>query len=184
MNQNQICHWRIGPILMSGFRKLLHNPRLIVGQYLAEGMTAMDIGCGMGYFTIPMSAIVGTQGKVIAVDLQAEMLAGLSANAEKSKCANITAHQCSYDSLNIMQWDEAIDFVLIFMMLHEVPDADRLIREVYSVLKPGGKLLFAEPIGHVSHHKFQESTSMICKTGFHLLDSPKISLCRAAVFQK
>jgi ubiquinone/menaquinone biosynthesis C-methylase UbiE len=144
----------------------------------------MDIGCGMGFFTIPMSVMAGESGKVVAVDLQPEMLAGLQRNAQLAGCGNITLHRCGYDSLNIGQWDESVDFALIFMMLHEVPDADRLIRELHSALTPGGKLLFSEPIGHVGKKAFQQSLSMIIQSGFGLLSSPKIPLCRSAVLQK
>ena len=184
MEHGKICPWQAGSVLASGLRKMFHNPHRILAPYLSEGMKAMDIGCGMGYFTIPMSGMVGKQGTVIAVDLQPEMLAGLKTNAEKAGCENITAHQCGYDSLDINQWDRAVDFALIFMMLHEVPDAERLIREICGALKPGGKLLFAEPIGHVDKKKFQSSLSMIQQSGFDAVGSPKISICRAAIFQK
>jgi len=144
----------------------------------------MDIGCGMGFFTIPMSGMTGMQGKVIAVDLQPEMLAGLQKKTEKANCTKITLHQCTYDSLNIGQWKGVIDFTLLFMMLHEVPDPERLIREVYEATAPNGKLLFAEPVGHVSRKDFQKSVSMIQQTGFNTVDFPKISPCRSTVFQK
>jgi len=184
MNHEKICPWQGGPILMASVRKLAHNPRRIVAPYLSEGMTAMDIGCGMGFFTIPMAGITGGQGKVIAVDLQPEMLAGLQKNAQKAGVENIAFHQCDYDSLKVQQWAGSVDFVLIFMMLHEVPDADRLIREVYDALAPGGRLLFSEPIVHVGHEKYQQSVSMIQQTGLNIIASPKIHLCRSAVFQK
>ena len=144
----------------------------------------MDIGCGMGFFTIPMSCITGSRGKVIAVDLQPEMLDGLQRNARKSGCENIVLHQCAYNSLNIRQWDNTVDFALVFMMLHEVPDAERLVRELCDALAPGGKLLFAEPVVHVSHECFHQSVSMIEKSGLGDTGSPKIPLCRSRVFQK
>ena len=184
MNQEHICPWQSGPILAASLRKLVHNPRRIVEPYLSEGMTAIDIGCGMGFFTIPMSGITGKQGKVIAVDLQKEMLAGLQKNAQRAGADNIVLHQCGYDSLNIKQWYESVDFALIFMMLHEVPDADRLIREVYGALAPGGKLLFSEPIVHVNKSKFQHSVSMIQQQGFNMIATPRINICRSVAFQK
>ena len=97
---------------------------------------------------------------------------------------NITFHQCSRDSLNIDQWDVSIDFVLIMMMLHEVLDADRLIQEVHRALAPNGRMLFSEPIMHVGKGKFQDSVSMIQRAGFSFCESPKIHLCRSAVFKK
>ena len=184
MKNRLICPWQEGKILASSVRTLVHNPVKILKPYLFTGDTAMDIGCGMGFFTIPMSGITGKQGKVIAVDLQPEMLAGLQKKAKKAKCANITLHQCAYNSLNLMQWKGAINFTLLFMMLHEVPDPERLIREVYEATVPSGKLLFAEPVGHVIRKDFQESVNMIKQTGFSVIAFPKISFCRSAVFQK
>jgi ubiquinone/menaquinone biosynthesis C-methylase UbiE len=197
MKKHHICPWQGGPLLAASLRKLIHNPRRIAGPYLSDGMIAMDIGSGMGFFTIPMSEITGKQGKVIAVDLQPQMLAGLQKKAQKAGINNITFHQCGNNSLNVKQWDESVDFVLIMMMLHEVPDAEPaaevrmnrgspqvcLIREVYSVLAPGGKLLFSEPVVHVSQSKFEQSRSMIQQAGFSIADEPKIALCRTTVFQ-
>ena len=184
MKQHHICPWQGGPILTAGLRKLLHNPYRIMSPFLSEGMTAMDIGCGMGFFTIPMSNITGSRGKVIAVDLQPEMLAGLQMNAQKAGCENITFHQCAYNSLNIGQWEKAIDFALVFMMLHEVSDAERLVRELCEALAPGGKLLFAEPVVHVGKRSFQKSVSMIQQSGLEIIGSLKIPICRSVVFQK
>ena len=143
MSDPYICSWRGGPILAASIRKLIHSPKRIVGPFLSAGMTAMDIGSGMGFFSIPMSDMAGEKGKVIAVDLQKEMLAGLKDRASKAGCENILYQQCDYNSLNIQQWNGKVDFALVFMMLHEVPDADRLIREINEALAPGGKLLFA-----------------------------------------
>ena len=184
MEKHHICPWKAGSILTSALRKPIHNPRRIVQPYLSAGMTAMDIGCGMGYFTLPMADIAGKKGKVIAVDLQPEMLAGLQRNAKAAGIGNITPHQCGYDSLNIGQWNQSVDFALIFMMLHEVPDAQRLIREVYEAMAPGGQLLFSEPVVHVGREKFRNSVSMIRSVGFQMVSSPKIHICRSAVWRK
>ena len=179
-----VCPWQGGPILASSLRKLLHDPARIVGPYLSNGMTAMDIGSAMGFFTIPMAGMVGAQGKVIAVDLQAEMLEGLQKNAQKAGAGNIVCHQCGCDSLNVGQWGESVDFVLVFMMLHEVPDPGRLIREAYGAAAPGGKLLFAEPVAHVGRQQYLRSVDMIQQAGFKAVGSPKIHMCRSTVFQK
>ena len=184
MEHNYVCPWQAGPILTATLRKLLHNPAKITKPYLSNGNTAMDVGCGMGFLTIPMAEIVGKQGKVIAVDLQSKMLDGLKTNMQKQGIKSITPHLCETDSLRIEQWNGTVDFALIFMMLHEVPDADRLIREVYDALAPNGKLLFAEPIVHVSKEKFNQELNMIQEFGFSMIDTPKISICRTAVFQK
>ena len=184
MSDPYICSWRGGPILAASIRKLIHNPKRIIGPYLSAGMTAMDIGSGMGFFTITMSDIVGKQGKVIAVDLQKEMLAGLKTRASKAGCENILYQQCDSNSLKIRQWEGKVDFALVFMMLHEAPDPDRMIREINEALTPGGLLLFSEPVVHVDNKKFQNSRAAIEQSGFTCISSPRIAICRSAVFQK
>ena len=181
---HHICHWRCGSILTSGLRKLFHNPRRIIGAYFIPGITAMDIGCGMGYFTLPMSEMAGKQGKVIAVDLQTEMLAGLRQRAVQADCQNIILHPCGSDSLHIEHWAKTVDFALLFMVLHEVPDPERLIKELKDALAPGGRLLFAEPMFHVKGKEFQRSLTMIQQVGLSLISSPRVAICRAALLQK
>ena len=183
-NKNHICPWQAGSVLAGSFRGLLHNPYRILKSYLKEGITGMDIGCGMGFFTIPMSKIISAKGKVLAVDLQSQMLEGLKTNTEKSAINNITLHQCSKVSLNIESWNGTVNFALIFWMLHEVPDADRLIREVHQALSENGKLLFAEPFFHVGKKQFRKSLAMIQQSGFEVIEEPGISFSRAALVQK
>ena len=182
--QHGVCPWQGGQMLASSLRRVFHNPHRIISPFLAEGMTAMDIGCGMGFLTIPISEAVGNTGKVVAVDLQPQMLAGLTEQANKTGITSITTHQCTKDSLHIEQWNGAVDFAVVFWMLHEVPDAERLIRELRSALLRDGKLLFVEPFAHVSKQEFRQSLAMIEKAGFKLIDEPKITISYAALLQK
>ena len=184
MPKRDLCPREMGPVLTSPMRKIIHNPVRITKPYLANGMTAMDIGCAMGFFTLPMSALVGETGKVIAVDLQQGMIDGLKMRAEKAGCNNITTHVCDISSLNARQWDGTVDFALLFFMLHEVPDADRMIKELRLALKPGGILLFVEPKPHVGKEKFLKSRKMIEQCGFVVIDEPKIRISLAAAFRK
>jgi len=178
-----VCPWRAGPILTSSIRKLFHNPQSILSPYLTEGMTSIDIGCGMGFFTIPMSGMLGNNGKVIGVDMQKEMLEGLKKNALKAGANNVIAHQCAQDSLHLEKFNKTIDFALVFWMLHEVPDPKRLLRELHSAMSPEGILLFVEPFVHVNKAKFQNSVKMIMEFGFKVVETPKVSISRAALFK-
>jgi len=55
-------------------RRIIQNPRKIVGEYIQEGDTILDLGCGPGYFSIAMAKMVGSKERIIAVDLQKKML--------------------------------------------------------------------------------------------------------------
>ena len=71
------------------FRKWIHNPNKILGEYVNEGMVVLDVGCGPGLYSVEMAKMVGKSGKVIAADLQEGMLKRLkkqdSGNGNRNK---------------------------------------------------------------------------------------------------
>ena len=164
--------------------RMFPDPRSILSPYVTAGMTVIDAGCGPGYFTIPLSQITGKNGTVIAVDLQEKMLAGLKKYALKAGTDNIITQQCSRNSLQVEKWNGTADFALVFWMMHEVPDPQRLIKELYMVLSPKGKMLLAEPAMHVSAAAFENSLKIISESGFVKTESPIIAKSRTALFTK
>ena len=69
-----VCPWRIGYLLASPLRRLLHDPAKILAPYVREGMTVLEPGPGMGFFTLELARRVGASGRVVAVDIQPRML--------------------------------------------------------------------------------------------------------------
>ncbi len=164
------------------FRKLIHNPYKILHPYIKKGNTVLDIGPGIGYFTIPMAKMVGDKGRVIAVDIQQEMLSAIRKKAKRARVLpRIGLRLASSDSLGVKV---KADFILAFWMVHEVPDKARFFIELYSLLQKDGKFLMVEPKFHVAKRKFTESERLIMDAGFILEDSPEISLSRSALFVK
>jgi ubiquinone/menaquinone biosynthesis C-methylase UbiE len=178
-----ICPWWSAWFTIDNpLRRLVHDPQKIVGPYVKPGMTVLDVGCGVGWFSIPMATMVGDQGRVIAVDLQPQMLDILRRRAEKADVANrIRLHHCEQDRLGI---DAPIDFALAFAMLHEVPNHRRLLGEIHANLKPGGKLLLAEPPLHVSRKAFANEVAIAVDLGLRVREQPRVRWCRAAVLEK
>jgi len=150
-----VCPWWVGYLLANPIRKWLQNPDKVLGPFLRDGMTVLDIGPGMGFFTLPAARMVGAKGRVIAVDIQEKMLQSLRRRAEKADLADrIEARLCSPDDLRVT---EPIDICLAFNLVHEVPDAGALFSQIRAVLKPSGKILLTEPKFHVSEAEFQET---------------------------
>ena len=177
-----VCPWWGGYFIDNPIRRLIHKPEKIVGPYVGPSMTAMDVGCGMGFCSIAMAKIVGDSGLVIAVDLQEKMLDVLRQRAVVAGVANrIRLHKCEQDRLGL---DAQADFALAFMMVHEVPDQRRLLGEIQSCLKPGGKLLVAEPKFHVAARAFGETVAQAGEVGLKVLEEPWVRGCRAVVFLK
>ena len=117
---HKVCSWWNAYTFDNIVRRLLHNPKKMLGAYVRAGMTVMDVGCGMGFFSIGLARIVGETGRVISVDLQQEMLDVLQERAEKAGVADrIRTHPCEAGSIGI---EDTVDFALAFWMVHEVPD--------------------------------------------------------------
>jgi ubiquinone/menaquinone biosynthesis C-methylase UbiE len=148
-------------------------------------MIVLDVGCGMGFFSLDMARMVGAQGKVVCVDLQHQMIRSLSRRASKAGLLDrIDPRVCSEDSLGIEDYGERIDFALTFAVVHEVPDIPKLLGQIHYALKPEGMLLVAEPGGHVSKKRFREEELAAERVGFKSLERPEIWRSRAVVLER
>ena len=160
----------------------MQNPRRILTEFVHEGDTVVDLGCGPGFFTLPLAQLVGATGLVVAVDIQEKMLAKMLARAEKAGlAARIRAHVAGAESLGVTG---PADFVLAFWMVHEVPDKARFLAEAYDLLKQGGRLLLVEPRGHVSKGQFRRTVETALGAGFALVDEPRVTLSRAVLLSR
>jgi ubiquinone/menaquinone biosynthesis C-methylase UbiE len=174
-----VCPWWLCYSFDNPLRRLFHDPEPLLAPHVNPGMTVVDIGCGMGYFTIPLARLTGPGGKVIAVDLQQRMLDALIRRAAKAGMADrIIPHRCQKESLGVVG---PADFALVFWMAHEVPDKPRFFREIFALLKQGGWLLLVEPKYHVTLGGFERTLAACREVGFSLWDEPVVALSRAAL---
>lgn len=177
-----VCPWWLAYTFDNPLRRLFHKPEEIFAPYLREGMTAIDLGCGMGYFSIGMARMVGDSGKIIAVDVQQKMLDTLIKRARKAGVAErIASVRCEENHIGS---HPKVDFALAFWMVHETPDALEFLRQVRAILKKSGTLLVAEPKLHVTSAEFKKTVALAQKAGFKYLASPIISLSHTALLAR
>lgn len=158
-----VCPWWMGYLLVSPLRKLLHCPRRILEPLVKPGMRVLEPGPGMGFFTLELARLVGDSGRVVAVDIQEKMLAVLKKRLERRGLGGrVESRLCPAAGLGVSDLAGQVDFVLAFAMVHELPDAAGFFREAAAALKPGGRMLFAEPVKHVNEEEFQAS---VCTAG-------------------
>jgi ubiquinone/menaquinone biosynthesis C-methylase UbiE len=180
-----VCPWWLGYFLASPIRKLRQNPTQILAPYVKEGMTALDVGSAMGFFSLPMAKLVGEKGKVVAVDLQERMINSLIRRARKAGLSSIIdAYVCSANSLGLEEFAGQIDFALAFAVLHEFPAIPPALLEISHALKPGGILLIAEPTGHVTKPGFSQTILDAQNCGLEIIESPNISHSHSVVLKK
>jgi ubiquinone/menaquinone biosynthesis C-methylase UbiE len=162
-----VCPWWIGYFLLSPLRRTLQNPDRILAPYVREGMTVLEIGPGMGFFSLPLARLVGKSGRIICVDVQDRMLNKLKKRAEKSGLLDrITAILTEGNSLHIEKYEGQVDFALAFAVVHEVPDQGRMFDEVYHSMKDGSLLLISEPKAHMTEEDFQTAIETAHARGF------------------
>ena len=182
---HSVCPWWLGYLHIIPLRRLWQHPSTILSPFATEGMLVLEPGCGMGYFTLDLARIVGPRGKVVAVDLQPRMIAGLSRRARRSGLAGrIVARLAGAGSLAVEDLAGRVDFVLAFAVIHEFPDARAALGEMHRTLKPGGKILVAEPRGHVSADEFAALKAAAIHEGFQWNAGPSIRSSWTAVLTR
>ena len=177
-----VCPWWLAYTFDNPLRRLIHNPEKMLKKFIKEGDTVVDIGCGMGYFSIGMAKMVGETGRVISVDLQEKMLERVRHRAQqKGLLSRITPHKCTSDKLGITV---NADFALGFWMVHEVRNKDAFFNEIVTFLKPGARFLLVEPKIHVTEPYFKKIADIATKAGLKSHSEEKIGLSRGMLFLK
>ena len=177
-----ICSHRFVWTFDNFLRPLIHNPQKIFGPYVKTGMRVLDVGCGAGFAAIGMARLVGDEGKVVAVDVQPEMLTKVSRRAERTGLGHrIQTHLGQSAELGV---EGHFDFVNAFYMVHEVPDKEAFLRQIHTRLQPDGHFLIVEPKFHVSNNKFDRMLQTADKIGYTAVNRLRLLASYAVVLAK
>jgi len=175
-DKDRVCPLELAGGLDNSIRRFLQNPQKLLKSFISKEMTVLDLGCGPGFFSFEIAKMLGDSGKVIAADLQYGMLEKVSNKIKgTSLVRKIILHKCETDSIGIT---ETIDFILAFYMIHEVPEKDKLFKELKSILKPNGKILIVEPKIHVTKKAFNKMIDSLKSIGFEINNAPKVFFSR------
>jgi ubiquinone/menaquinone biosynthesis C-methylase UbiE len=111
----------------------------------APGERVLEIGPGVGYYTLDMAEWVGPEGTVEIFDLQQEFLDHVMRRAAERNLANVVPTQG--DATALPYDDDSIDAVVLTAVLGEIPDPVAALRQIARVLKPSGRLVVGELFG-------------------------------------
>lgn len=168
-----VCPPFIGYWLLNPLRKLVENPKKILGSFVKEGMTVLEPGPAMGFFTLPLARMVGPGGKVVVLEVQQKMLDVLGKRARKAGLSErIDPRLAGSGGPDLSDLEEKVDFAAAIHVVHEIPDPAAFFRDVFSALKPGGKLLIIEPKGHVGAEAFEKTLNTAKAAGFRPVELP------------
>jgi len=185
MAEHRVCPWWIGPLLASPVRRLVHDLARLLGPFVRAEMTALEPGPGMGFFTLELARLVGHEGRVVAVDVEPRMIAGLRRRAERAGLLDrIDTRVAPPATMALDACEGAFDFVLAFAVVHEMRSAETFFAEAARAMKPGASLLLVEPAGHVAESEFASALAFASRNGLKASDGPQIWRSRSTVLRK
>jgi len=181
----RVCPWWLGYLLASPVRRLLQDPATIVQPYVQQGMTVLEPGPGMGFFTIELARRVGPKGRVVAVDVQPRMIAGLKRRlARAGLLQRVDARVATPDSLGLSDLRGKVDFALAMAVVHETPGPGWFFGQLADALKPGGVVLLAEPSGHLKEADFKAEVDAAAHVGLIVTEHPAVPRSQTALLKK
>jgi ubiquinone/menaquinone biosynthesis C-methylase UbiE len=172
--------------LDSRLRRFFYRPDRLAERYVKPGGRVLDFGCGPGFFTREFAKQVGESGQVFAIDVQDEMLQIVRGKLDtEGLLPRVTTHKCQPDSINLPpDLNGTFDAAFTIFVVHEVPDPEKLFREIAALMKPGGTFFFSEPPIIVSGREFRDKVALAEEAGFRQVDRRFFFVNRAAVMKK
>ncbi len=109
---------------------------------LKAGMTVADVGAGTGYYARRMAPLVGSDGQVLAVDVQPQMIEMLTALAKKANLTNIKPVLGAVDDVKLEA--ASVDVAIMVDVYHELEYPFEVMQSIVRALKPSGRVVFVE----------------------------------------
>jgi ubiquinone/menaquinone biosynthesis C-methylase UbiE len=154
MNIEAFTDTKIGQIFMrimaaimeSRLRYRFFGPmKIIQGAEIRQGQKVLEVGCGTGFFTIPAARLIGDRGCLVAMDMLPISVETVDRKVQTSNLKNVRV--VKGDALNTQLEAESMDAIMIFGVIPApmIP-MDKLLIEMYRILKPGGTMAVWPPI--------------------------------------
>lgn len=136
-------HYTGAPWLMRESRQREEGTRLFLDTLDVEpGSTIGDIGCGNGYYTLPLANMTGPEGLVYGVDIQQEMLDMLETRAKEAEIANIKPTRGTIVDPKLPE--ASIDLIILVDVYHEFSHPEQMLEAIRTSLKPEGRIVILE----------------------------------------
>ncbi len=135
--------WQAAPWLERTEREREENTAELIRElHLARGMVVADVGAGSGYLSRRMATKVAPGGRILAVDIQPEMLTLLTEVAKDPRYANIEPVLGKVDDVNLPA--ASVDLAIMVDVYHEHEYPYEMLESIVRALKPGGRVAFVE----------------------------------------
>jgi ubiquinone/menaquinone biosynthesis C-methylase UbiE len=133
---------------------------------IKSGFCILDYGCGPGSYIVPLAELVGSSGKIYALDIHPVALKEVKKIAARKGIENIETIE---SDCNTGLSDNIVDVVLLYDTFHDLSQPENVLRELHRVLKPGNTLSFSD-----HHMKEKDIIARVTNPGmFKLLQKGK-----------
>lgn len=130
-------------IIDNPFRRRIQPPyETAIRHGIEPGMRVLDVGPGNGTYTLGAAERLGSEGQLIAIDIEPKIINRLQKRIELEGIANIDARVA--DAYELPFEDSYFDLIYMITVINEIPDIPRALKEFHRVLKSSGKLVFSE----------------------------------------
>lgn len=151
---------------------------------LQEGQVVLDLGSGLGLEVILAAQMVGDKGKVIGLDMTPEMIDRARKNAERAGLQHVAEFRLG-EMEQMPVDDESVDWIISNCVVNLSPDKERVFREAFRVLKPGGTMLISDLVSSgLPEEVKSDLTSWAQCLGGTIEESEYLDLIRKAGFEK
>jgi ubiquinone/menaquinone biosynthesis C-methylase UbiE len=139
----QTMHYLGAPWLTRESREREEDCTTLLGALgVKQGQTVCDMGCGNGFYTLKLAELVGDKGRVLAVDIQPEMLSLLEERAKEAGQENIKPLLGTVVDPSLPE--NQVDLILIVDVYHEFSHPEHMLQAMRRSLRPGGRIALAE----------------------------------------
>jgi ubiquinone/menaquinone biosynthesis C-methylase UbiE len=160
--------WK-GWLLINPVRLLFQSPAAILADLVKPGMRVLDLGCSMGYFSLPLARMVGPRGRVICVDSDDGQLRVLRRRAAKKNLMDRLEIRCVGSPASDLILDQgSLDLAVLLQVLHYMDDPSAALNQIHVGMKERATLLIGEPKSHVSGDDWNSTLAMVDRAGFRI----------------
>lgn len=172
---------QVGFVLDSGLRRWYRKTSAMLPAVdLRDSLHVLEVGGGVGTFTIPLAEQVAPDGKVFSVELQAGMLRQQARSVRRSGLENIWLHRA--DALQLPFADHSFDRAVLIAVLPMLRDKQRGLQELRRVLKPNGMLIVSEDLIEPEYVPLLVTRRWCTQAGFVEIKAQREGLCYTAVY--
>ena len=158
--------WWLAFLLTSPMRRWIDEPSIILGDLVQTGQTVLELGPANGYFSVPIAEALGPDGKLIAVDIQPQMLQMLSKRLKVrglERC--LVTRLTKIVEEQLADLSNSVNLIVAINVIHELPKPRETIFALAEALKEGGQFLLVEPRRHVSHLLYEAELAWAREAG-------------------